>query len=75
MILIAAIGWLDQTVTAEEQCILLWQTVEVARHVGLDKLDLLMEVRRPGAAFKTWSLMTRHRSRISNRPSLESYLL
>ena len=53
MILTAAIGWLAQTVMAGEQCIALWQTVEVARHVGLDKEDLLMEVRRLGAAFFT----------------------
>ena len=47
MILTAAIGWMAQTVRGEVMNNL-WQTVEDARHVGLDKKDLLMEVRRPG---------------------------
>jgi len=50
MILTAAIGWMAQTVRGEVMNNL-WQTVEDARHVGLDKKDLLMEVRRLGAAF------------------------
>jgi len=49
MILTAAIGWMAQTVRGEVMN-KLCQTVEDARHVGLDKKDLLMEVRRPGAA-------------------------
>jgi hypothetical protein len=53
MILTAAIGWLAQTVLQRSAMYSFMQTVEEARHVGLDKKDLLMEVRRLGAAFKT----------------------
>jgi hypothetical protein len=47
MILTAAIGWLAQTVLQRSAMYSFMQTVEEARHVGLDKKDLLMEAPSP----------------------------